>query len=117
MIFGSLCPHTPNSNVDSEFLMGLRPVTFVEITSQISKQSAANIEIGGKGAAWPMLSHSNAGVQKIGFVTILFLCEVISVNCSFLRSFVHGSDLGDCAYKRSRASVQVQSVGEGRRGR
>ena len=61
MIFGSPCPHTPNFNVDTEFLMGLRPVTFVEITSQISKQSAANIEIGGMGAAWPMLSHSNVG--------------------------------------------------------
>ena len=67
MIFESLCPHAPNFNVDSEFLMGLRPVTFVEITSQISKQSAANIEIGGKGAAWPMLSHSNAGVRKHRF--------------------------------------------------
>ena len=67
MIFGSMCPHTPNFNVGSEFHMGLCPVTFVEITSQISEQSAANIEIGGKGAAWPMLSHSNAGVQKNGF--------------------------------------------------
>ena len=67
MIFGSLCPHTPNFNVDSEFLMGLCPVTFVEITSQISKQSTANIEIGGKGAARPMLSHSIAAVQKNGF--------------------------------------------------
>ena len=67
MIFESLWPHTPNFNVDTEFLMGLCPVTFVEITSQISKQSAANIEIGGMGAAGPMLSHSNAGVQKKWF--------------------------------------------------
>ena len=113
MIFGSLRPHTPNFNVDSEFLMALRPVTFVEITSQNSEQSAANIEIGGMGAAWPMLSHSNGGAQKNGLVTILFLCEVISVNCSKLRSYFHRSDLGDCAYKRQRALVQVRSVGKG----
>ena len=67
MIFGSLCPHTPNFNVGSEFLMGLCPVTFVEITSQSSEQSAANIEIGGKGAARPVLSHVNAGSQKNAF--------------------------------------------------
>ena len=67
MIFGSLCPHTPNFNVDSEFLMGLCPVTSVEIISQISEQSAANIEIGGRGAAWRALSHSNAGIRKNKF--------------------------------------------------
>ena len=78
MIFESLCPHTPNFNVDTEFLMGLCPVTFVEITSQISEQSAANIEISGEGAAWSMLSHSNAGVQKKA---------VLSQSCFFAKLF------------------------------
>ena len=83
MIFGRLCPHTPNFNVGSKFLMALCPVTFVEITSQNSEQSAANIEIGGKGSAWPMLSHSNAGVQKN-----TFLCHLVSLRSYFGQLFI-----------------------------
>ena len=61
-----------------------------------------------------MRSHTRARVlKKTGFVTMSVLCEIISVNCSNLRNYFHGDDLGGCAYKRQRASVQVRSVGEG----
>ena len=92
-------PPPPNFNVDSKFLMDLCWVTSAEIISQMSEQSAANIEIGGKGEARHALSHSNVGVQKISFVAILCLCEIISVNCSNLRNYFHRSDPGDCAHK------------------
>jgi len=51
-------PPPPNFNVDSKFLMDLCWVTSAEIISQMSEQSAANIEIGGGRGRHGMRSHT-----------------------------------------------------------